>query len=623
MNDSRNGNGSTLATLTTSQPNAEYNETFTVSNPTRPGYIFTGWTISGMDTSSHTIGGTTTTSITATGVKATEFCNLRIDSKEKVIFSANWKPITYEVIINRNGGGDTYTTTATFDQAFTVNTPTRDSYNFLGWNITGMSTDVTHHYGSNTTTASQISKTTATSFLNLHSVQDAEVTFTAQWTPNHTCDLYDIVTEATCETAGTTERGCKNSQGVCPIYGTKRYEITETATALNHLNSKSGGSKGTCNTHHHVTSWLCTPASISKPDKAVEHITQSLYPGCFDDSDGDYTEYNYHEKNCTQIGCGQDGYYPFTGRTIIHCARKTSIQGKYGVQTTDKNGATVYYCGQYGQSWCSTSWGPTVASVVFKCVCSTNGSTRTQAKEVLWVASDNNTTRVYIELFLGAKVNGKQIFNHNNCEGYICFKDTYNGKLQETSNPYGTITINPNGGIMQDCDVTSYTTGSTVTMKYYKNGFKLPNATKNGADVIGWVCSCSQHAGNIYPAGTVFTTSNASKTSHTFVAKWAYKITLNSGGATSDAGTTVYYQMSNGNKYSTEQCTTKISKISTPIPKLNNNIFQGYYSSTTGGTQYINSFGTFSSSAVFTQDTTLYAQWKRATSGGGIQQEFQ
>ena len=43
---------------------------------------------------------------------------------------------------------------------------------------------VTHTYGSNTTNATSIASTDATSFKNLHATSGSEVTFKAQWTKN-------------------------------------------------------------------------------------------------------------------------------------------------------------------------------------------------------------------------------------------------------------------------------------------------------------------------------------------------------------------------------------------------------------------------------------------------------
>lgn len=96
-------------------------------------------------------------------------------------YSSNVYNISYSLA----GGahGTTHPTTATYNTAFTVSNPTRVGYTFTGWNITGMDS-VTHTYGSNTTTATSISKTKETSFKNLHSTKGATVTFTATFTPN-------------------------------------------------------------------------------------------------------------------------------------------------------------------------------------------------------------------------------------------------------------------------------------------------------------------------------------------------------------------------------------------------------------------------------------------------------
>ena len=97
---------------------ANYGTTYTVSNPSKSiqliftdagtgatinyaspssvsasgksvGYTFKGWDISGMDTTTHNIAGTSSTSTTATGIKGTTFSNLRASSGT-VTFTAKW-----------------------------------------------------------------------------------------------------------------------------------------------------------------------------------------------------------------------------------------------------------------------------------------------------------------------------------------------------------------------------------------------------------------------------------------------------------------------------------------------------------------------------------------------------
>ncbi|MBO7094657.1 InlB B-repeat-containing protein [bacterium] len=50
----------------------------------------------------------------------------------------------------------------------------------------------THYYGSETTTATTIESTKATSFKNLHATTNNIVTFTAQWTVNEYTITYNL-----------------------------------------------------------------------------------------------------------------------------------------------------------------------------------------------------------------------------------------------------------------------------------------------------------------------------------------------------------------------------------------------------------------------------------------------
>ena len=81
---------------------------------------------------------------------------------------------------------------AVYDETFNVSNPTREGYTFSGWKIIGMNNWVTHYYWESTTTATTIENTKETSFRNLHSVTDATVTFTAQWTPIEYTITYDV-----------------------------------------------------------------------------------------------------------------------------------------------------------------------------------------------------------------------------------------------------------------------------------------------------------------------------------------------------------------------------------------------------------------------------------------------
>ena len=75
---------------------ATYDTTFTVNNPTRDGYMFKGWTITGMDSVTHTLGSAQSTSSSATGITATSFKNLR-STTGTVTFTAVWADACYQV----------------------------------------------------------------------------------------------------------------------------------------------------------------------------------------------------------------------------------------------------------------------------------------------------------------------------------------------------------------------------------------------------------------------------------------------------------------------------------------------------------------------------------------------
>ena len=67
-----------------------YDQDFNVSNPTKTGFVFTGWTITGMDTDTHYYGTNTTSNTTLTGITETSFKNLR-STAGTVTFAAQWE----------------------------------------------------------------------------------------------------------------------------------------------------------------------------------------------------------------------------------------------------------------------------------------------------------------------------------------------------------------------------------------------------------------------------------------------------------------------------------------------------------------------------------------------------
>ena len=177
-----------------------------ISNPTKSGYTFKGWTISGMNPTSSKkcyYGSSTTdssnqstTSTSLSGITATRFKNLRT-SAGTVTFKATWEAIsttvTYTISYNyASGNKGTYApTSGTVGSYVRISNPTRSGYTFNGWSISGMnpSSSKPCYYGDTQTDSSNTKKTSGTTLSNITSQYfkdlrntSGTVTFTATWT---------------------------------------------------------------------------------------------------------------------------------------------------------------------------------------------------------------------------------------------------------------------------------------------------------------------------------------------------------------------------------------------------------------------------------------------------------
>lgn len=99
--------------------------TFTLKNPTRTGYTFKGWTGSN--------GNTPQTSV-----------SIAKGSTGNKTYTANWTPVKYTIAYNLDGGEATNPTEYTVETAtFTLNNPTKEHNDFLGWTGSNGSTPQT------------------------------------------------------------------------------------------------------------------------------------------------------------------------------------------------------------------------------------------------------------------------------------------------------------------------------------------------------------------------------------------------------------------------------------------------------------------------------------------------
>lgn len=91
---------------------ATYDTQFEVSTPSRAWYTFSGWDISGMDSTSHTVGWASSTATSATGVMGTQFNNLTSTSGATVNFAAKWNAASSKYHVHhelQNIDNDLYT----------------------------------------------------------------------------------------------------------------------------------------------------------------------------------------------------------------------------------------------------------------------------------------------------------------------------------------------------------------------------------------------------------------------------------------------------------------------------------------------------------------------------------
>jgi|GEM_PF-3647643 len=171
-----------------------YDANVVISNPTKAGYTFAGWTASGLDTTngkySTNSGSTWTTwSNGATAINATHFKNLR-NVSGTITLTATWTPITYSISYDYDGGsaGTNAPESAGYDTAFEVSKPTKTGYVFTGWEITGFTTGAKTGASSGSVTTTVVAETAygagASSywFKFLRNTATDSVTLTATWT---------------------------------------------------------------------------------------------------------------------------------------------------------------------------------------------------------------------------------------------------------------------------------------------------------------------------------------------------------------------------------------------------------------------------------------------------------
>ena len=129
-------------------------DTITLNNPTKPGYTFTGWSVTGLSDEKNT---TVIIPKGSTGART---------------YTANWTLDTYNISYNLNGGTAANPTGYIVESGpITLNNPTKPGYTFTGWS----GTDLT---GENNTTVTISKGSTGNREYTAHWTQDTyEITY--------------------------------------------------------------------------------------------------------------------------------------------------------------------------------------------------------------------------------------------------------------------------------------------------------------------------------------------------------------------------------------------------------------------------------------------------------------
>ncbi len=180
--DLNDDTGSTSAQFGAYHPErVSYNTEFEVSSPTREGYSFAGWNITGMDSSAHSYGAYKTTQTSIQSTKETKFRNLNSMADAVVTFKALWIPNTYTIHFDGNGAdsGHVDDMTVMYDTSIVLplNAYALEKNTFVGW---------THDADAHVGTYDEGLEAVSSEIIDAAGVRDqnkAEITLYCAWDP--------------------------------------------------------------------------------------------------------------------------------------------------------------------------------------------------------------------------------------------------------------------------------------------------------------------------------------------------------------------------------------------------------------------------------------------------------
>ncbi len=606
--------GST-GSITTSE---RYKNEIELSDPTREGYTFSGWNVTGeKSTLKDSSTAMLTNKVRMMSTKVAETSNgskTLVMGIEETKVTATWRQNNYDLTINPNGGSyngstETKTSSVTYGTDVDISDPVREGYTFTGWAV---SSDKASLNGKKLTMGLEDCTLTANWAINSYpwiayhnkmNVTGSGYTLVSADTKEGTADFGSKVTPTVNTYTGFTSPASKTITIVVDTkpstknvvnynYDRNKYTLT--------INPNGGTYNG--NTSSTTTSeYFEAVKAIKSPTKTGYTFTK-------------WTKTGNSTLTDTTLTIGSEN----TTLTANYEANKYTVSFNANGGDVDTASKDVTYNGTYGELPTATRDGYVFLGWF------TDASSGLQIKEDSSVTITANQT-----LYAHWKANTYPwVAYHNkmNVDGStytLVSADTEEGEADYlskvtpsvktytgftspstktitiaidsdkpstknvvtynyTRNKY-TLTINPNGGTYNG------STSNTVSSEYYEATKTISNPTKKGYTFSNWTKS-----GNATLSGTTLTMGSGSTTLTANYTANKYTVNFNAnGGSVSTSSMTVTY----GAKYGT-----------LPTPTKPGHEFIGWFTSATSGTQI-----KASSTVSITTTQTLYAHWKVST----------
>ena len=637
--------------VTTPNP-VEYgveDESFTLVNPTKKGYTFTGWI--GTDLNECTM------SVT-----------IENGSVGNRSYIALWEANTYTLTFDANGGTVNLTSvTVTYNQDYTVPTPTREGYTFRGWKFNGEEykggkwqvtsnvtvvadwvsytlTTNTNNANAGTFTQKENTNTTEGDTITLTATTNAGYTFngwyegtkkvssnlsytfkmpsrnvilTAKWTANSYTITYDDLAETRANVivtfnynySGSTSSTVTLTNGQTLSYPTVPtrsgyafagwYTNSSCTTAYNF----SGTITSDITLYAKWVSMVSSSSSSSREYVDIKNYNSSSSKKTFSVTASYSSSPNYYYFTCYKSG----SYTIYSAYTTgdFYITVYNATQGSYII-----NGYNLYSSNSSKSASFTANAGDVIYVSLYKY--SSSGSTGTGTFYVSGAAYPTSTATASCSTVTSyvydasSTVSTTVTFGASHTlptltrTGYS-FLGWYNGETKVESGDWSiasNVTLTPRwqaGGNTITLDVNGGTVSTSSVAVTYNQEYTLPTPTRAGYTFGGWYNGTTKVESGIW-AGLSDITLTASWTVNNYTITFDDVVEL-------DTTATITYNYNYSESTSSTVTLTNGETLTYPtVPTRSGYAFAGWYTNSSCTTQY-------DFSGTITEDITLYAKW--------------